>query len=388
MQDLKKNVILTFASFTLAIILTILVDRAVGWFLPHISLIFPPNTIVTYKTTEFEFTAHTNNLGLRGIDIDLSDSQNKFRIMTIGDSFTYGWGVNEEFIWSTIIAESLNGKGCPAEVINLGWPGKGPTEYADIAEKAIPITKPDLVIVSILQGDDLQQVKPSLISRQNMRRIFRIVYPNLSILVLHSQQLTSQNLQTTWQHDAKNVVNKMNQAELNRLRILDSEIQKLFLDGLLNPQLVFLGIHNPNYFLDMIDITNPQTQTKVRNLAFELGRIKQVSLDNNAEVIVIAIPYGIYVNERYLESSKRLGFNVKSNMLLSTAPDEAIESAAKKMGIQFISVLHDFRQNSRHLFYDLDAHFTIAGNELLAEKLLPIVENSIISSKTYKCTPN
>jgi hypothetical protein len=257
----------------------------------------------------------------------------------------------------------------------MGWVGKSPSEYADVAEKSIPLLKPDLVIVGILQGDDLQQLRRSKFSMSNAFRMIRKIYPNLSGLIQQVRYThTPENLQQAWQYDAAQLVNQMSPTEMTRFQELDSKIKELFHQGLLNPQLISLSVHNPNYFVDMIDLTNPDTQLSIDSLTTELKRIKKIAQANQAEVIVIAIPYGIYINDDYLEKNRQLGFTVNPDMLSSTVPDEAITIAADRAGIKFISVLASFRQNSEHLFYDLDGHFTAAGNRLFAEELTPLIE--------------
>ena len=51
----------------------------------------------------------------------------------------------------------LRQRGHKVEIANLGRGGTYPRNYADVAEKAIPLLKPDLVLIAVLQGDDLAQ---------------------------------------------------------------------------------------------------------------------------------------------------------------------------------------------------------------------------------------
>src|SRR5262249_33434095 len=97
-----------------------------------------------------------NSLGFRGPECTREKGPRR-RIAAIGDSFTLGWGVNFEDAWTTRLGNALNESGQSVELLNLGQGGAYPRVYADIARRAVPMLKPDLVLVAILEGDDLQQ---------------------------------------------------------------------------------------------------------------------------------------------------------------------------------------------------------------------------------------
>ncbi len=135
-------------------LMTLFVDYLVGVFLPkNPYLVFPPMTEVVYKTKEFEFTASINSLGFRDRSFTVRKNAN-YRIVAIGDSFTYGWGVTVENSWPKVLERNLRDNGWQVEIANLGKPSADPIDYAEIAERAIPLLKPDLVVVGILQGED------------------------------------------------------------------------------------------------------------------------------------------------------------------------------------------------------------------------------------------
>ncbi len=136
-------------------------DQAVGVFLRHSPqpplLLYPAHYRVSYRTPEFAFTADTSAIGIRDHEVDL-EKKDRFRILALGDSFTYGWGVESVDAWPKVVERLLTDKGRATEVLNLGCPGTSVDAYAAIAEKAIPLLQPDLVVVAVLQGDDIKQL--------------------------------------------------------------------------------------------------------------------------------------------------------------------------------------------------------------------------------------
>ncbi|MGB2705789.1 MAG: hypothetical protein WBC74_02910 [Candidatus Omnitrophota bacterium] len=78
----------------------------------------------------YDYTYSNNSCGLRGIkEYGVNKNPAKFRILLLGDSSTYGIGVNDEETFAYKIEEELLREGLKAETINAGNPGKG-TDYA------------------------------------------------------------------------------------------------------------------------------------------------------------------------------------------------------------------------------------------------------------------
>src|SRR4029077_2963748 len=80
--------------------------------------------------TTWTINAH----GLRGREADYSKPPGTFRILGVGDSFTFGYTVEEEYTFLHRLEDSLNADtrlaGAPAarrfEALNLGVGGYGP----------------------------------------------------------------------------------------------------------------------------------------------------------------------------------------------------------------------------------------------------------------------
>src|ERR1022692_742632 len=167
--------------------ITWILEWGAGWRLyashRNAGLIWGPYSVVEHATDEFSYQARINNLGFRDRDFPVRKSGAK-RVLAIGDSFTYGWGVDGEDSWPKVMERELRQGGLEIEIANLGAPGAGPREYAALAERAIPLLKPDLIVVAVLQADDLFQAADSPAEQQapageRVLRAFRAFYPNM-----------------------------------------------------------------------------------------------------------------------------------------------------------------------------------------------------------------
>jgi len=95
----------------------------------------------------------TNNFGMRGPDTTLEKPEGVLRIAGLGDSVMFGWGVEEDETYLSIIESRLKEEGINAEVLNFAVPGYNTAmELATFREKAIHF-EPDLVLLHFVNND-------------------------------------------------------------------------------------------------------------------------------------------------------------------------------------------------------------------------------------------
>jgi hypothetical protein len=75
------------------------------------------------------------------------------RVLFLGDSYTYGVGVNDDQAFPHQVEAILNAKGYAAEMINAGNPGKGTDYELKLLQTLGPALKPDLVVVCFYWND-------------------------------------------------------------------------------------------------------------------------------------------------------------------------------------------------------------------------------------------
>ncbi len=96
-----------------------------------------------------------NSCGMRGPEVDVSRPDKTYRIAFLGDSFTFGWGVNEDEAFPEVTAKILQKKfpNIHVEALNFGVPGYSTfQEVALFKDKALDF-KPDAVVVYFVQND-------------------------------------------------------------------------------------------------------------------------------------------------------------------------------------------------------------------------------------------
>ncbi len=95
-----------------------------------------------------------NKYGYRGENFEIKKDNSTLRILTLGDSFTFGWGLNEDQTYPYYLQEILKNK-CSKdiEVINLGIPGFNAEDEKDLMLNFGYRLSPDYVLITFL-GDD------------------------------------------------------------------------------------------------------------------------------------------------------------------------------------------------------------------------------------------
>ena len=89
----------------------------------------------------------TNSLGFR--DREIPPKSERYRIVVVGDSFTWGQGVEERDRYSDLIERAL---GPGYEVFNFGRPGNNLPEHLDVLAQALTV-KPDFVLLQLYIND-------------------------------------------------------------------------------------------------------------------------------------------------------------------------------------------------------------------------------------------
>lgn len=76
------------------------------------------------------------------------------RIFLIGDSFTFGQGIDEQYTFARVLEDSLREKQWEVDVVNLGVPGFGTMRaYRRLLKYSELLGKPDLVIYTFIPND-------------------------------------------------------------------------------------------------------------------------------------------------------------------------------------------------------------------------------------------
>jgi hypothetical protein len=133
-----------------------------------------------YVTPELSVAMDVTADGVRGESVSTAQHAT-YRILSIGDSFTFGLAVAAEDTWSAKLERLLREEypGRRTGVVNGGVPGYGARQIRQRLEELLPLVKPDLIILG-LTGETFSRMQDPLVLYDGML-IRSSVIPNLRI---------------------------------------------------------------------------------------------------------------------------------------------------------------------------------------------------------------
>ncbi len=386
-----------------ALIVLALASLADHFILPRLApraseegFLFPPGVSFPYQTPEFSHSAVINSLGFRDREWPLEKTDATIRILAIGDSFTFGMGVELEYTWTKVLEKMLQARGHQVEIANLGKPGTDPFSYAETAKKAVPLLNPDIVLVAILQGDDLAQTMRQLERQQtgnsyqagrssHFVRAIHFFYPYTSAILRersrNSMTFRSRDrlLEKIWQDQALELAAGYRGEKKKRFDAMGEAAREMFLKGQLNPGIVSMAMADPFYFAAPLETEEPAVQNALNAMENRLRAIRDDAA--GSLVVVMSIPLGAYVSRDAWQSAAETGFATFPEMLRTTTPDDSLRNICDGAGIPFVSVTEQFRRQSGEelFYYTFDGHFNARGHEFFADQVLLFLEEQISS---------
>ncbi|MEN9639550.1 MAG: hypothetical protein RLZZ262_1418 [Bacteroidota bacterium] len=273
-------------------------------------LIFEPNTNATYTTTEFNYTAKINSIGLRDNEVPI-DKGDKFRVLCFGDSWTFGWGVELEDSWPKKLEAYLKSKGISnIEVINCGRGGQYTSTYKKYMAEAVPMLKPDMVLVGVLQIDDLAQLyegkyktsdtgsnsseSSQLSAWSKMGLIFKKFLHsstgNITDKIKNATKPETVEIKSNWESTSNSLIDSFKHMQKIRFYALDDSVQSMFKSGNLNPGLL-------NYYINFSDRTaifnNPLDKSTIwakEEMTKDFKEMSDICSANNAKLFFVNMP--------------------------------------------------------------------------------------------------
>lgn len=366
-----SNIGLLILSVVLTIALSISADQFYGNYLmlESTDLLFPAFSKAKHNTSEFELDVQINNLGFRGANAKTEKSRK--RVLLIGDSFTFGWGVELEKTWASLLCKSYP----EIEFLNLGQGGNHPGDYVRILKKALPVLQPDLVLVCVLQGNDIHQLmrviefeeseksttqKPivSESNRAKLNRYLRLVFPHFS-----KRFQPSVSIQERWITDAQTLLNELTEEQLQVYNSINESLRFDFENGMLNPSLIYESIHHPNWIREAADTSNELCNKSIIRLRDHLIEMDSICVKSGSKMIVVSVPNRPYGFTSELKSLNELGYETAGCDTLNGALPTKLACLGAKVNCLFPAM------NGDSLFYPYDGHWNANGNRIFAQQL-------------------
>jgi lysophospholipase L1-like esterase len=296
-----------------------------------------------------------NSQGIRGKLEDISEKPTKFRIAVLGDSFTFGYMVSDEFTFPAQLEQMLNSRDSTetVEVLNFGVNSYSPLLMLQQYRKKVRKFNPDLVIVAVdnsdLQDDYNYSQEAIFDERGTLLGFDTMVFSqkHLEALMLYDEELTSPS------HRLKNLFT-------SRLHIAALMRDYLKKDNLWNGTIKTDRLGHLREHSDWRGHWN-------RSSDFLSQLITEIRSDKKA-VCLVYYPYPLQVSDHAWKGRTDVGF--KMGKMYDTPLREWLKVFSLQHQTAFLDTTEALKAKwSPACSFELDYHYKPAGYKILSESL-------------------
>jgi len=326
-----------------------------------------PNTRILVEKIEYRIVININQFGLRGPDIEQDKAPGTYRILMLGDSFTFGEGVKNEEIFSSLLERRLDSPSRPVEILNAGVNSYSPVLSYLALREYLNKLDPDLVVLNLDMSDLVQEVAYRKVAVYDERgEILRV--PG-------TDEDDARNKRSPWWSGSKsNWVD--NHLYFGRLVFFylkgltrdRSDITVTNVVELANPVLLAHTLKSDT--MDRIE--------QWRSIFDSIGRIKTFCDERGIRFLMTVYPWGHQINDREWVPGRNLF--VPKESVISDKSIRVIEELSMKNGVAFLNLFPAFRarQLEGPLYYNYDMHWRPKGHEVMAEALENYIQGIIV----------
>lgn len=308
---------------------------------------------------EFKTRVHIDRAGLRGPEIGRR-RPGVLRVLVLGDSFTFGTGVEDGETYPALLADALSRAGAPAEGLNAGIGGYGLPDEVAWYEHYGRALQPDLVVLGIFTGNDLQDAAPG-------RPALRVV--DGEILDRTDRQRSSLS-HWLFHHSQLFVLLKYSlPAPIDRL------LRRTF--HLPEPG-AMRGLRDE---MTLYERKN-QRLAEAGGAASEAALLHLLELcrQDHARVAALLLPSDLEANERDWQRALRT-LRLSPGQVDRALPSRIFGALFARHGVPVRDLAPDFSATLRQgevLFFPHDRHYTKAGHRLIAARSAAFLRDRLV----------
>lgn len=328
-------------------------DSLLGWSLK-------PKAEAPHFSSEYNVKVKQNSYGMRDKEYLIKKSQNKYRIAVTGDSFVWGYGVDNDKMFTEVLEEKLGGN---FEVLNFAVSGYGTDqELLQFSSKILEF-EPDMLVISFYNND----IENIMNSRQYGY--------NKPLFVLEKGSLKLTNVPVPLE-EKENMYGAADYANFflshySQVYILFKQSISAVYHSIAVKWRIFFNI-DQEYFGTRILKKDYDGQYIDGWALFDrlLREFNEIGEKNNVRIVLVYIPDKMQIDRKLFETRlKMFGRNNKDYDALK--PSDLLKKSAGRHNIDFIDLLPYFsaHENAGEYYFRFDDHLNAKGNALVAESM-------------------
>ena len=337
-----------------------------------------PGHVSVVETSEFISHYRINSSGFNDDKVNLTALE---RILVLGDSHTFGLGVNTEQVWPSVLEEKLNDNNSEYySVINTGVNGYSLGQYLVTLRKNVKSIKPTVVLIGFSMATDLYDLVPpgrgGFIYGPDKKRIYHDIESGKLVEITPDGEQQEKNKSNQVEEIATNEEKSWQITKLILKIIRQSSLYQLVKR---TPIAVWFAAHyKPRGIslwpgLDTALEVDLNEENSYRWLLAEkiIGKIKQES--GSATVYLVNIPYLAQVYDSIWNNS----FGSNPDQYDRFIASSRLKHITARLDIGFIDMTIPFVETHRTiggwLHFKLDGHPNEVGHNLIANTVSDVL---------------
>lgn len=341
------------------------------------------NYAKTRENIEFEFEFATNEFGLRYAPVKIEKSPGEVRVLLLGDSFTEGVGIDADDTFGMYLENLYGGRsGEEVRFINAGLGGQGPLEFWRVFRDVGLKLNPDALLLCIY-ANDLADT-PELLTREDLYSLYpkrdgvdRLLHNFIPrIYIIGSEAIRIFKREVSKARGFVGTVEALadergvsKEAFKRWSEALPPKLIEASDNGEFNKSLLSVGLFNPDYWFEALEITTPRAEQKFRSFITVLDEIASVAREHEMAIGVVYIPSPLqYDPSRHADWNPWVigGARIDSDWLTGeTELQRRLTDWTSAEGIPFFDLAPALREEiraGRTLNYKLDGHWNTDGH--------------------------
>jgi hypothetical protein len=306
-----------------------------------------PGASVVHDSGELHATYTINSQGVRGTQVYGPPPPDRTRLLCIGDSFTFGWGVEAGQAFPALLNAGKSAAGLPIESINAGVIGYGTShEVAWMHEYGWGL-QPKIVVAGFFVGNDVTDVMRDMIYNKTNT-------PEQQAVVDMVWRLKGQGSQ---QSDVETWLKGNSHAYVF--------LNKIYSRLMPAPPKQQPDMTNAAY--NYLKQEPPERATGWKTTLSLLNELHWKAEQYGATFVVVAIPAKEQVDTTAWQDMQK-PFGLTAADLDRELPQQRLAAWSAQSGVPVIDLLPGFRAAANpHLYFNADPHWTPAGHALAAQ---------------------
>jgi len=339
-----------------------------------------PNKKGAFATRSFKTIVTLNNEGFRDYNHDKINTQNKFRIVTLGDSFTWGHGVNNDQIFMKVL-EKINPN---IETINMGGSGGDPpTSLKGYMTRGINYEH-NVVLLGFYIGNDIVAYYPKdddsppqwgFDSEDKFALIGKVKSPEE---VDRIRRESEERYSPTKKRNFKKRITYWIVRHFQLYTFIDNSrdyCSNVLKGSVLYTRILkYFGIENKGAygFLDYCREKDPEDVEYGWKLLTEtLKTMKDYARQMSAKLYVVFIPHDVQTSqELYERTARKYGYNTLEFDL--EKPNRKLAALCDKLGIGSLDLLPSMKEETskgNRFYFKRDGHWNADGHRFAAKEI-------------------